>query len=259
MLKRALRWSERREKMRPQLHLGEMKNQEVADWFGVSLSSYQNRKRKGTAYLTQLEEYCAFKEKRGGIEILEIYMSEYVPRKSKTDAICKEIAERWTSQPDGYSTAVYLLRDYMGEHCEDSAYAFLWEYNEKTLTRKICGYRQEWWGNGRTVTKGTKGHSKRIQGVKDKETDMPRLMTYEEEKLRNEILTDYRTPKTREEFNDLAVDLLDMHEGEKVDRKEDYTVVLNKFRKMTGLTLVNGTMCWDGKEEKIIWDEEFTF
>jgi hypothetical protein len=245
--------------MRPQLHLGEMKNQEVADWFGVGLNTYRNKKRTSTAYLTQLEEYCAFKEKRGGIEVLEIYMSEYVPKKSRTDSICKEIAERWTSQPDGYSTAVYLLRDYMGEHCEDAAAALLWDYNERTLTQKICSYRQQWWGNGRTVTTGTRGGSKRIQGVKDKETDMPRLMTAEEEKLRNKILDDYYRPKTREEYNDLAVDLLDEHEGEKIVKKKAYTVVMDRFRKATGLTLVNGTMCWDGKEEKIIWDEEFTF
>jgi hypothetical protein len=246
--------------MRPQLHLGEMKSQEIADWFGVALTSYNQRKRKGTAYLTQLEEYCAFKEKRGGIEVLEIYMSEYIPRKSKMDAACKAIAERWTSQPDGYSTSVYLLRDFMGEHCNDADYAFLWEYKEDTLTRKICSYRQEWWGNGRTVTKGTKGHSKRIQGVKDKETDMPRLMTAEEEKLRNELIKKYYTPKTREEFNDLAVDLLDEHETQMPIRRKDYKItVMDKFREMTGLTLVNGTMCWDGKEEKIIWDEEFTF
>jgi hypothetical protein len=238
---------------RPELHLGKMTTDELAAWFGVCKSTYTRNATKGTAYLSQLADYCTFERKRGYVEILEIKDYEklqYIPRKSKADAICKEIAERWTSQPDGYSTAVYLLRDYLGEHCEESSYAFLWEYKEKTLARKICEYRQEWWGNGRT---------ERIQGVKDKETDMPRLMTCEEEKLRNEILEDYYRPKTRREFNALAVDLLDEQEGQQVTKKKAYTVVMDRFRKATGLTLVNGTMCWDGKEEKIIWDEEFTF
>jgi hypothetical protein len=247
--------------MKPQLTLGEMKSKEIAAWFGVAPTTYQNYKRKGPSYLTQLEEYCAFEElTRGRINVLEIYMYEYVPKRSRVDAVCKKIAESWTAQPNGYSTAVYLVRDYLGEHCDDSESAFLWDYKEETLAKKVCGYRQEWWGNGRTVTKGTKGHSKRIQGVKDKETDMPRLMAPEEEKLRNELIKKYYTPKTREEYNDLAVDLLDEHETQTPIRRKDYkTTVMDKFKESTGLTLVNGTMCWDGKEEKIIWDEEFTF
>ena len=51
------------------LHLGFMSGTELAEWFGITKTSY-NRMRKKK--LEQLKGYCNFIEKHGGIQINEI-------------------------------------------------------------------------------------------------------------------------------------------------------------------------------------------
>ena len=57
------------------LHLGKMTGQELADWFGITLKSYQNGRKN---YLEKLEDFCEFNEGRGYVEIIDIYYAEYI-------------------------------------------------------------------------------------------------------------------------------------------------------------------------------------
>ena len=55
-----------------ELKLGQMTNQELADWFGIKLSSFKNSKKNK---LKELESFAAFEANRNGADIKEIYNS----------------------------------------------------------------------------------------------------------------------------------------------------------------------------------------
>ena len=57
-----------------QLQLGKMTGHEIADWLGIAYSTY---KRNPTKQLQKLNDFCQYKQVRGGIEIEEIYQSTY--------------------------------------------------------------------------------------------------------------------------------------------------------------------------------------
>jgi hypothetical protein len=236
---------------RTQLKLGKMTNKEMAEWFGVALTSYTQRKRKGTAYLNQLEDYCAFEEIRGGINVLEIYKSEYIPKKSKVDKAMRELAETWSSQPDGFSTATYLVGAFLVDHEDEPGYEVFYEYSPQTLIDKVSEVKKELWGNGYTKRHGTRGWSTRVMGVKDKD-DIPRLMTDEEHDLRRKLYKDYVLPKTDEQIDK---DMQEYLEGEQKTRDNNFKRLFDIYKQKTGLIIIMGTQCQDG----IIWDEEFTF
>lgn len=56
------------------LKIGKMSSKEVAQWLGISYSTYRNAIDK---YLNRLEGYCVYKKVYGGIIIEEIFMEEY--------------------------------------------------------------------------------------------------------------------------------------------------------------------------------------
>lgn len=80
------------------LHLGKMTNEEMAEWFGVTRATYVN---SVTRYLKKLENYAKFKRVRGGVEVLEIYYSEYIKNYNFADGeyFNKEI-ERCSKEQD---------------------------------------------------------------------------------------------------------------------------------------------------------------
>ena len=63
------------------LHLGFMSGTELAEWFGITKTSY-NRMRKKK--LEQLKGYCNFIEKHGGIQINEIFDQNIVTYEKPT-------------------------------------------------------------------------------------------------------------------------------------------------------------------------------
>ena len=58
-----------------QLKLGQMKNAELAQWFGVTAKTYENARK---AYLKKLEPFAQFAIVRGGVLITEIYIDTYI-------------------------------------------------------------------------------------------------------------------------------------------------------------------------------------
>lgn len=67
-----------------ELKLGRMSNQELADWFGIGISSFKNRKRKK---LEELSTFAKWEDAYGGVNILEIYNPVY----SKKGSAAKQI------------------------------------------------------------------------------------------------------------------------------------------------------------------------
>lgn len=64
-----------------ELRLGKMSGKEIAEWFGITVHTYQS---KATKYLKKLEEFCEFEKVYGGVEISKIYLSTYDRKLSKT-------------------------------------------------------------------------------------------------------------------------------------------------------------------------------
>ena len=58
-----------------QLKLGKMTSSELASWFNVSKKSFTNNANR---YLEKLSDFARFERVWGGVEILEIYLDEYV-------------------------------------------------------------------------------------------------------------------------------------------------------------------------------------
>lgn len=76
-----------------ELKLGQMTNQELADWFGIKLSSFKNSKKNK---LKELESFAAFEANRNGADIKEIYNSVYSKKGSKAKQIIfDEFLNEW--------------------------------------------------------------------------------------------------------------------------------------------------------------------
>ena len=80
------------------LHLGKMTNEEMANWFGVTKATYTN---SVVRYLKKLENYAKFERVRGGVDVIEIYYSEYIKNYNFADGeyFNKEI-ERCAKEQD---------------------------------------------------------------------------------------------------------------------------------------------------------------
>lgn len=75
------------------LKLGKMKNQELADWFGVSVNTIRNHKKDK---LEELKLFADFKEVYGGVEITNIKEEYYSKQMSKSKQfIYDHFDENW--------------------------------------------------------------------------------------------------------------------------------------------------------------------
>lgn len=76
-----------------ELKLGKMSNKELAEWFGISVGSFKNRRKDK---LEELKGYANFNIVYGGVEIKEIYENEFnKSRKSNYVKIRDKIDEKW--------------------------------------------------------------------------------------------------------------------------------------------------------------------
>lgn len=58
-----------------ELKLGKMTTKELATWFGVSYDTFRHRKKEK---IKELSFYCSYELVYGGVEIIDIYVSEYL-------------------------------------------------------------------------------------------------------------------------------------------------------------------------------------
>lgn len=76
-----------------ELKLGQMTNQELADWFGIKIGSFKNSKKNK---LKELEVFAAFEANRNGAIIKEIYNPVYSKSGSKSKQIIfDEFLNEW--------------------------------------------------------------------------------------------------------------------------------------------------------------------
>lgn len=77
-----------------ELKLGVMTNEELAEWFGVKLTSFKNTKRKK---LEELKLFADFYEEKGKVIITEVYEPIYQKQQGKTkQMVISKIDQVWS-------------------------------------------------------------------------------------------------------------------------------------------------------------------
>lgn len=79
--------------MANELKIGKMSTKELAKWFNISYDTL--RRTKANRY-KELQEYALFKEVYGGVDIIKIYIPEYINKKNSNYVKVKEnIDSHW--------------------------------------------------------------------------------------------------------------------------------------------------------------------
>ena len=77
-----------------ELKLGVMTNEELAEWFGVKLTSFKNTKRKK---LEELKLFADFYEEKGKVIVTEVYEPVYQKQQGKTkQMVISKIDQVWS-------------------------------------------------------------------------------------------------------------------------------------------------------------------
>lgn len=235
-----------------ELKLGIITNAELAEWFNSTPSNISKHK---TYWLKKLNEYCQWEPKRGGVNIIEVYIPYY--RKNKNYAIAAEnYLDFWDES--GLDTSAHV-----GEQIHD---AFEEELTVKTATTinhvrqaknidfgKIYKGAPKGWGS--------KGYCRYVLCKKD-EKGQPVPLTKKEEEIKDKLLKKW-LGNTNDKITVVqnAVDNKELPE-EKAWREfsnltnlpRKYEGFMNEFKKETGVQLIRGTYL--EKNEESAWDND---
>lgn len=201
------------------LTIGVKTNQEIADWFGIKISSFKMAKEKK---LKILEEYAEFEILRGKINILKIKDEERIYYiKGKDREIIKENFEK-TWNPAGYDTAKRVS-------------AVIYTNNKDKLSIKpstayhyTCDTRRELFGSPKTRERGSIGFC-RFALCKAIEGEIyPIPLTEKEAELKRDLAKKYLVGLTDTEIKDVDVEI-EMMIAEGTLKKEEAWDYRQKF------------------------------
>lgn len=162
-----------------ELKLGKITLKELASWFGIGYSSIRNRREK---YFKELEEYAHFKaNEHGGVEILQIYISEYVHKDSNYQRIKQSIPSTWDKSGLDLKKNV-AQKLYSTEE-------FNIKYN--TVYSYVCKASNELYGKPNSFNGGEIGNCYWTLCAKNGSTGKLRWLTYDENKRRQELRQKY--------------------------------------------------------------------
>ena len=235
-----------------ELRIGKMTSREIAEWFGISYSSYRRSKQKKEELLEKLLFYCSYKSIYGGIIVKEIFVSEY-NKNLNTDA-SKEYLIQVKEANSNLCTIAGMTRklrieypDTWGKLSEsavikslrNAGIALFGETNlplyreQEEKHSGPCGYREYCWA------------------IKVNDFNKYRFLTEEENKIFDDLLQSYNISSKdialKEQVEKEYKRQLVKREItiEEYDRKtsniELFPQLLSKFKKETGLVLVHAT------------------
>ncbi len=234
---------------RVKLKVGKMSTKELAKWFGIAYSTFRKR---SSALLEELKYFCDYEKYHGGVEIKQVYISEYVKDLTSKDsevylALVKESGNCLCSIAGMARKLNLLYPDTWGKL---SFYAV-----EKRLRKagialfgetNLPSYREQ-----EERYSGPYGYKEYCWAIKVSDLNEYRFLTEEEDKMFDILLESYNVTK-----KDVA--LKEAYDKEKLQAfkenkitKEEYILamehselfpnLLSKFREQTGLTLVRST------------------
>ena len=164
-----------------ELKLGIMNNQELADWFGVTLTSFKSNKKNK---LEELKLFARFEEMKGKVDIKEIFEPVYDKQQKKTlKRVVDKIDKVWSE--DGLDS------------CSRVGYEICELLEQEGLVRKpdtIVAYtrqgRNELYGKP-FLEEGKLGKCVYIWCKRDAETGEYSFLTEEEQAIKQKLQTKY--------------------------------------------------------------------
>lgn len=166
------------------LHEGIMKNQELADWFGIKLGSFKSGKK---SKLEELKRYADFEEIYGGVNIKKIYNDNvYSKQGSKSKKRLLEIVPmEWNK--NGLDTCSNVANKVYVKYRDELGIA-------KTTTYKyVLQTRNELWGKP-FVSIGSLGKCMYIWCKKENAEDGTIILTQfteEEQAIKKDLMRKY--------------------------------------------------------------------
>ena len=220
-----------------QLKLGKMTSSELAEWFGVSKKTFTNNAQK---YLDKLNDFAKYERVWGGVEILEIYMKEYIKGYSNVDDVYfnKEI-DRCIKEQDGLASIVGIANK---AKLEVKEYA--------PLADNSLRYRMTKAANRNYGENGLMGTRAREWAIKLDDYNHYRMLTKEEYNIFAEVTSEFqsKSPEKSIEKEKLEIRLrekeIDVDEYFKlvdVCELSIFPQIIWEFGARTGLKLVLAT------------------
>ena len=220
-----------------ELHLGKMSSQEIAEWMGISYTTFkQNHKKK----LEYLENFAKFEVYHGGIDIQEIYISEYVKKLSEEDLYYINAIKE---TDNGLATISGITRKLKKDKKE------FYDIAEKTLYKRMSKAGERTFGKTHDPeSKGTHGTRHYIWAIKVDNYNHYRLMTQAERTIYEQIRDQYCKDKSKN-IEQMAL-LLDAYKRGEISAEEYadnsfelsfFGEVLFNFKVQTGYQLVRVT------------------
>lgn len=219
------------------LKLGKMTSTELAQWFNISKKSFTNNSSR---YLEKLNDFARFERVWGGVEILEIYLDEYVKGYNVIDDTYfnKEI-DRCIKEQDGLASISGISNK---AKLEVKEYAPLAESSLRYRMTKAAarGYGEN----------GSLGFREREWAIKLDDYNHYRALTAEEYGIFAEITSDYQSkvPEKSIEKEKLEIRLrekeIDVDEYFRLVDGQELSVfpqIMWEFSARTGLKLVLAT------------------
>lgn len=96
-----------------ELHEGFMSNQELADWFGIKVTTLSKRK---TAWMEKLSNYCDYENTRGGATISNIKFTVYMKNKN-FKIVYDNYRDCWSD--DGLDTCTHVGNQLYNAHHDE--------------------------------------------------------------------------------------------------------------------------------------------
>lgn len=223
-----------------ELKLGEMTNEELAQWFGTT--SKNNFQKHKTRFLEKLQSFAVFTPKRGGVDITEIIIPEYVKNLDDDVRTYKEIVE---TQPNHLTSISKIVSDLQ---CTKEYQNISSSTLQKRMTvagKKAFGITSE------KDSRGIYGSREYVWCIKLYSGPQHyRFLTEEEKKIFDELTSSYYAENTdkvqQAALLDNAFAKTDMTKEEYLSKKELlglnlFSNVIYHFKDKTGLQIVRAT------------------
>lgn len=160
------------------LSIGKWTNQQLADWFGISIDTFKKYKKEK---LEILRDYADFYEEKGKIIITEVYgETEFIKGSKNYKLIRKNFDKVW--KPGELNTCVHASEQLSNMLKLDITQ----DYSTK-LTREV---RSEFYGRPAKQDYGIKGYCDYQWCKKDNDGNLVEF-TDEENRIKRELLTKY--------------------------------------------------------------------
>lgn len=241
-------YKERRKTMK--LKTGLMTSQELSVWFGVSYTTYKHNVKK---YLSKLEPYASFTQKRGGVIIEEVFIETY--NKNLIRNLDKIFVDEVLNANDKLSTISGIARKYEIQ---------MPEISERTLRRQFSASRDKLFGKTRpeeNKTRGIVGSREYVWAIKINDHNKYRFLTPKEEELFDALIVSVYGKLDADKVKGAAM-LEKMYRESDTMTKEEYFAlrerngydffnsVIKQFKEITGEQIVHAN------KYEVEWDFE---